>query len=111
MFTYIFTLETYRITDKVLQDFKRYLCKRSQKVVYKDVLSSNTCIKSGVPQGSVLRLLLFLIYFNDVSNKMLSFYQLFADDICIYYASHDFTSIEHNINHGLYILEQWYSRW
>lgn len=80
--------------------------------MYKNVLSSYTCIKSGAPQGSLLGPLLFLytMYVKHVSHNMLSFCRLFADDNCIQYASHDLSSIEHNISHDLYILEQWSSR-
>jgi hypothetical protein len=47
-----------RIGD-ILQRFKSYLCNRSQKVLYKDILSSKLDVFAGVPQGSVLGPLLF----------------------------------------------------
>ena len=55
----IFKLQTYGISGKLLQWFKSYLSHRSQKVMYKDLLSSKCDISAGVPQGSVLGPLLF----------------------------------------------------
>ena len=55
----IFKLQTYGISCKLLQWFKSYLSHRSQKVMFKDLLSSKCDISAGVPQGSVLGPLLF----------------------------------------------------
>ena len=79
----LFKLETYGISGRLLDWFNCYLCNRTQKVIYKNILFSTSCIKAGVPQGSVLGPLLFLLYVNDVSENMLSFCRLFADDNCI----------------------------
>ena len=61
--------------------FKSYLTERSQYVVINDTISKTLRITTGVPQGSVLGPLLFLIYMNDLSRATDKFkYILFADD-------------------------------
>ena len=70
-----------KITDITLKWFKDYLSYRIQYVTYNGIKSMTDIIKCGVPQGSILGPLLFLMYINDlcqVSEFCLPL--LFADD-------------------------------
>ena len=61
------------------------LTNRYQRVVIENASSNYTALTSGVPQGTVLGPTLFLIYMNDVTDKInYSMIRLFADDITIY---------------------------
>ena len=92
-------LEHYGIRGTVLDWFSSYLSNRKQFVSVNGATSDHTTITCGVPQGSVLGPLLFLLYINDLPNvsKVLSFY-LFADDTNIYFRSHDLCSLQKVMN-------------
>ena len=59
---------------------------RTQRVVVDGETSGSASVKSGVPQGSVLGPLLFLIFINDLAEHTTSTVRLFADD-CVMYKS------------------------
>ena len=79
-------LEHYGIRGNALKWFRSYLPNRKQYVSLNGECSESKHITCGVPQGSCLGPLLFLIYINDLPNisEVLHFY-LFADDTNIYY--------------------------
>ena len=73
---------------------KSYLTNRSQKVAIKEALSELDDLKAGVPQGSVLGPLLFLVFVNDIADDMLGLSRLFADDTSIGYTALDESTLK-----------------
>ena len=88
-----------------------YLSNRSQKVVIRSCTSNSRGIHAGIPQGSVLRPLLLLIYVNDILDSLLSLTRLFADDSSLFCAASSITDIEGIIDHDLFILSRWAKQW
>ena len=101
-------LDHYGIRGTALQWFHSYLSNRKQFVFHNGESSKLQFINCGVPQGSVLGPLLFLLYINDLPNisNILQFY-LFADDTNIYYEADTLDNLELTINRELKKLHTW----
>ena len=101
-------MEHYGVRGIALEWFKSYLNNRKQYVYINGETSQLKEISCGVPQGSVLGPLLFLIYINDLPNtsKVLHFF-LFADDINIYYEAESPEKLGHVMNKELSELHKW----
>ena len=88
---------------------KSYLSNRNQYVKYKDYESNKQEIVCGVPQGSILGPLLFILYINDMHkvSELLHFI-IFADDTNIFYLDKDPYRLVTIINAELIKLSQWF---
>ena len=95
-------LYAYGVRGLPFQWFENYLKDRTQYVKIGDVESSMATITCGVPQGSTLGLLLFLLYINDMRNcsDKLSF-RIFADDTNLFFASKNLKELESVMNNEL----------
>ena len=80
----LFKLRTVGISGSLLKWFTDYLSIRKQQVVLPGVTSELSTLKAGVPQGSILGPLLFLLYINDIVKKINCSIRLFADDTSLY---------------------------
>ena len=101
-------LEHDGIRGNVLSWFQSYLSGRTQYVTVNGHVSDLLPTRCGVPQGSVLGPLLFLIYVNDLPNvsKVMQFY-LFADDTSIYFDSDNLVYLQKIVNRELKKIKKW----
>ena len=88
-----------------------YLCGRKQRVVVGGQISSELTTNSGVPQGSILGPLLFLIFINDIEREVLSEMSLFADDASLAQVYSNSFEAEHALNRDLDTISVWARRW
>ena len=101
-------LESYGIRDNELKWFKSYLSDRSQKCFTNGHLSSLRPVTCGVPQGSILGPLLFLIYINDLPNCLSEgIPRMYADDTTISYAASTLSNIQTQLNLELKNINIW----
>src|ERR1043165_1920485 len=89
--------------------FCEFLNNRSQYVYFKGQLSISKPINCGVPQGSILGPLLFLIYVNDIAATSKIFhYILFADDTNVFISDKSVESLFERANHELTTISSWF---
>ena len=106
----ILKLEHYGVRNDLLRWITDFLTDRTQCVVVRGTSSPLSSVKSGVPQGSVLGPLLFLIYINDMPLTVESLLALFADDSFLYRAiisESDAVILQNDLSK----LESWEDEW
>ena len=101
-------LQFYGFHGKIYQWIKSYLSNRSQYIKLEEAESSLQNIEFGVPQGSILGPLLFLIFINDMPNcSEIIFFCLFADDSNLFINATDFDSLQSILNNELPKVSNW----
>ena len=77
-------MSAYGIRGNILKWLDSYLTNRLQFIMYDNIQSENRSIKCGVPQGSMLGPILFIIYMNDICNVSELLYNImYADDTSV----------------------------
>ena len=84
---------------------------RQRRVLLNERTSKWTNILAGVPQGSVLGPLLFLIYINDLPDGLKSICKIFADDTSLYSKINDIDTSNIDINNDLVKISRWAYQW
>ena len=102
-----YATDHYGIREVANELIKSYLSDRFQYVELDNVKSSRINIKYGVPQGSILGPLLFILYINDLPNSLINQPTLFADDTCILISNHSLVNLETQSNDELKSVSEW----
>ena len=101
-------LASYGIDHRALKWFDSYLSDRQQKCVVNGELSGARAVTCGVPQGSLIGPLLFLIYINDWPNCLSkALPRMYADDASISIAASSLPELESALNTELAYLHEW----
>lgn len=98
------------IDGRPLEWIADFLSGRTQRVVVDGSYSGWSPVRSGVPQGTVLGPLLFLVYINDLPDCIESRVRLFADD-CLVYREINSVDDQLALQRDLDSLEEWASKW
>jgi len=105
-------LRYYRVNESIILWIESFLCNRKQRVKIDGFYSDWADVLSGIPQGTVLGPILFIIYINDLPDVCKQFINvyLFADDAKLY--KHVITDDDHQVlQKGLNTFQEWSGRW
>ena len=107
----IVKLEAHGIKGSLLQFLNNYLSDRKQSVFVNSSMSSFKTTNAGVPQGSVLGPLMFLLYVNDIADNLLNISRLFADDTSVSSSSNDTQEIKRTLERDMEKVLDWSNKW
>ena len=102
-------LEYYGVRGIALEWFRSYLCNRSHFIIYRDTESLHRMVSCGVPQGSVLGHLLFILYTHDLPAGLKhSQCILLADDTTVYISGRNEPVLRQQLENDLASLTDWF---
>ena len=101
-------LESYGIRGNILNWLKSYLSNRTQYVHYNGYDSDKKTVTHGVPQGSILGPVIFILYINDFSRSSdLLFSILFADDTSVFIEATNYDKVIDIVNNEMELINIW----
>ena len=106
-----FKLKQNGINGNLLQLLSSFLTDRKQRVVLNGTSSEWESVFSGVPQGSVLGPLLFIIYINDLTDNVKSNIRLFADDSSLFIRVRNIAEAQALLSGDLNTITAWATQW
>ena len=104
-------LERAGICGSLHKWFESYLTDRSQQVCIKGVKSDPLFINAGVPQGSILGPLLFILYINDITEEVTIPIRLYADDSTMFTIGNNAETMAKDLNENLSHISKWAEKW
>ena len=107
----LYKLKQNSISGNLLETLTDFLKDRKQRVVLNGQNSSWANVEAGVPQGSVLSPLLFLIYINDLPDNLSTNLKLFADDTSQFSVIHIITTFPCDLNDDFNRVREWAFQW
>ena len=107
----IFKLTQNGISGNLLNLFLDFLNERKQRVVLNGQFSAWKNVNAGVPQGSILGLLLFLIYINDLTEDLSANTKLFVGNKSLLSVIYDIQNSANNLNNNLERINKWVTQW
>ena len=107
----VYKLKRCGVSGKLLLLIESFLKNRKQRTVLNGQCSQWGDISAGVPQGSILGPLFFLVYINDLAINLKCTVKLFADDTSLFTVVQEPTAAAEDMNHDLELIRQWAHDW
>ena len=107
----IYKLQCCGIHNDLLKIIRSFLANRKQRTVLNGKTSNWGSVTAGVPQGSILGPLFYLVYINDLTEDLRCNAKLFADDTSLFTIVHNANAAASDMNHDLEIIKAWASKW
>ena len=107
----IYKLKRCGVSGQLLFLIQSFLKDRKQRTVLNGQSSKWGDISAGVPQGSILGPLFFLVYINDLAVGLKCNVKLFADDTSLFTVDENSNTAANDMNHDLDLIDQWAHAW